>query len=1036
MTMNEHPISQAYQQFLQENYAIAAELFEQEIASDPDCVSNYWYLGLAFLLQGQEAEAQMVWMTPILDADLEQAQIWTNALISTLQTEVERQRSRAETLLNQTIAPEDNQHLKAAWGICQHIREIDANNLSNLWQLLQLSLELENFDEDNEIPAQILDIMRSSPPHFVLDNSSLNSLIAKVLKQLLDYIPVHPLTFQLASVCLSCNFIDTDILFTMLFAKMNDAFRQFLTLQLELEYGELCLQLQPERIEVIANLINWYQDAGKNVESVKLGQNMLAISSKLEDRIAANYLITRGLMRAGGYWDEAQNAYQEYMSLVRSLIELDIPVDISHILNISTTGAFSFYFSDRPQATHQFLRELAEFTQAKIQNHFTSFPPEGMEDRGLQLSPNPQVKSNIRIGYLSECLRRHSVGWISRWLFQHHDPEQFEVYAYSLQQTDDNVQQFIARNCTRFLHLPPTISVADIAQQIRQDRIDILIDLDSLTSNRAYGVLALRPAPIQVTWLGMDSSELPTVDYFIADPYVLPESADSYYAQKIWRLPQTYVAVDGFELAVPDLCREHLDIPSDAVIYLSSQTAVKRHPDTIRLQLQIIKSVPNSYFLIKGSEELDVIQQFFEQIASEEGVSSDRLRFLPKVATEEVHRANLSIADVVLDTYPYNGATTTLETLWMGIPIVTKVGEQFAARNSYTMMMNVGVTEGIAWNDKEYVEWGIRLGNDIALRQDIATRLQKSRQTAPLWNGEKFARDLESAYQQMWQRYRWNINGEKLKSYRIIMVVSGGLEEFIENIVITIEKCNINLQHLEIFTPRDVKPALEELLSSYSIGKFTAIEDITNQSNIQENSVYHNYGTSNFGRFTIYKWIAIKSVLNQGISHAIYTDVDVAWRQNPIKKLQEINDVYDLAIQTEGNFCFPPHFCTGFMSIANTEFSHELLNTLIEVHKDITQVNPAVDDQVDDQIVFNGFIHAHTHLLKNIFPLSEVLFANGLSAKLMSTLDEQLQQIQTGQPNPLIFHANWTVGLENKKKMLQRTGNWFLPNHQSTSLNK
>ncbi|MEB3273720.1 MAG: hypothetical protein VKJ85_08050, partial [Prochlorothrix sp.] len=115
--------------------------------------------------------------------------------------------------------------------------------------------------------------------------------------------------------------------------------------------------------------------------------------------------------------------------------------------------------------------------------------------------------------------------------------------------------------------------------------------------------------------------------------------------------------------------------------------------------------------------------------------------------------ANLGIADVVLDTYPYNGATTTLETLWMGVPLVTRVGQQFSARNSYTFMMNAGVTEGIAWTDEEYVEWGIRLGTDEQLRKEVAWKLRQSRKSAPLWNGQQFTRDMEAAYRQMWERY-------------------------------------------------------------------------------------------------------------------------------------------------------------------------------------------------------------------------------------------------------------------------------------------
>ncbi|MGL5509244.1 MAG: O-linked N-acetylglucosamine transferase, SPINDLY family protein, partial [Microcoleaceae cyanobacterium] len=266
-------------------------------------------------------------------------------------------------------------------------------------------------------------------------------------------------------------------------------------------------------------------------------------------------------------------------------------------------------------------------------------------------------------------------------------------------------------------------------------------------------ILACKPASIQVTWLGWDASGIPAVDYYIADPYVLPEDAQSYYSEKIWRLPQTYLAISGFELGVSHLRRDELNIPADAVIYFTAQRAHKYHPDMAKVQMQILKSVPNSYFLIKGLADAESIQKFFLEIAEAEGVEPERIKFLPMSLTEEIHRANIAIADIVLDTYPYNGATTTMETLWMGIPIVTKVGQQFAARNSYTMMVNAGITEGIAWTDEEYIEWGIRLGKDENLRREISWKLKKGRQTAPLWNAKQFTREMENAYQQMWQIY-------------------------------------------------------------------------------------------------------------------------------------------------------------------------------------------------------------------------------------------------------------------------------------------
>jgi predicted O-linked N-acetylglucosamine transferase (SPINDLY family) len=186
---------------------------------------------------------------------------------------------------------------------------------------------------------------------------------------------------------------------------------------------------------------------------------------------------------------------------------------------------------------------------------------------------------------------------------------------------------------------------------------------------------------------------------------------------------------------------------------LSVQAPHKRHPDVLRQQMQILQQVPNSYFLIKSTWKSMDFEEQVVTLALQEGISEERLRFLPNTPTEAVHRANYAIADVILDTYPYNGATTTLEALWMELPIVTRVGEQFVARNSYTMMINAGITEGIAWTDEEYIEWGVKLGNDADLRKQISWKLKKSKQTSPLWNGKEFTREMESAYQQMWVTY-------------------------------------------------------------------------------------------------------------------------------------------------------------------------------------------------------------------------------------------------------------------------------------------
>ena len=344
------------------------------------------------------------------------------------------------------------------------------------------------------------------------------------------------------------------------------------------------------------------------------------------------------------------------------------------------------------------------------------------------------------------------MGLLSRWLLHYHNREEFEIAVYCVNQPEDHItQKWFREQANIYRNLSRNVN--NIVTQIEKDRIDILVDLDSLTFNLTNLVMALKPAPIQITWLGLDASGIPAIDYFIADPYVLPDDAQDYYQEKIWRLPITYLAVDGFEVGYPTLRREDLDIPEDAVVYFNVQSALKRNPYGIHLQMKILKQVANSYLLIKGTGEEDIVREMFNSIAKKEGVSPTQLRFLERSPTPEIHRANLRIADVVLDTYPYNGATTTLETLWMGIPLVTRVGEQFAARNSYAFMLNVGVNEGIAWSDEEYIEWGVKLGTDEQLRQQVAWKLRQSRKSSPLWNAKEFTLEMEKAYRQMWVNY-------------------------------------------------------------------------------------------------------------------------------------------------------------------------------------------------------------------------------------------------------------------------------------------
>ncbi|MEA5570528.1 O-linked N-acetylglucosamine transferase, SPINDLY family protein [Calothrix sp. UHCC 0171] len=715
-------------------YPDTISLYEQAILEQPEETSHYCFLGLALLLNGQEAEAQITWMLPISELDEAEIDVYTRQLVNILQIEAKKRT--------------DIEEYPLVWAIRQHIREIKSNDINNLLHICYIADEVDNFIGDELTELNIIEQIQSTA-----ESDLDEALLLEVLEKLLKKEPLHPIVLDFADACSKIVKDISNYFYIMLSAGMEIGYT-YKDPKTAAKLLEIYLTLDPDNLEFLRHLASFYQDANEYSKGIETAQKCYSLSQDLGAKIAAAHLFLRGSLKAGGYSQEVSLACSDLERLLKQLIA-EQPQNLDDVMTLRLmTPAFSIpHIKDTPEDFRNIQNQVAAFFQKNIQ--LLSQEQVTRYANKLQIRKNTLKKEKVlKIGYLSYCFKQHSVGWLARWLFQHHNREKFEINAYiaNYMLGRDSLQEWYANNCTKAVKLG--MSAVEIADAINEDEVDILVDLDSITLDISCAVMAVKPAPIQVTWLGWDASGIPAIDYYMADSYVLPDSAQNYYSEKIWRLPNTYIAVDGFEVGIPTLRRDDLNIPNDAVVYLSAQRGYKRHPETTRWQMKILKEVPNSYFLIKGSADEEVIKQFFYQIAEEEGVSIERLRFLPNVAAELTHRANLNIADVVLDTFPYNGATTTLETLWMGIPIVTRVGEQFVARNSYTMMMNAGINEGIAWTDEEYIEWGIRLGKDAKLRQEITWKLYKSRQTAPLWNGKQFTREMEKAYQQMWEIYR------------------------------------------------------------------------------------------------------------------------------------------------------------------------------------------------------------------------------------------------------------------------------------------
>ncbi len=730
--MNWYP--EAEELLLQSNYPQLTAFYENLIENDPDNIDNYWYLGLAYLFLGKEEEAQTTWFFPMGFGSEENLEIWTENLVNILDREAIRQ----EKISNNNLS----------WLIRCHLREISPQNFSNLLKLIKLECELDYFKREHLEDYGIFAILPELSPEQI--NSQ--ELLETVVKTLT--LPCEE-TIRFAELSLPKS--NPPEQFVEYIAPISHDFwcnQRYIYSAIELT--KLCLKVQPTNLLLLNNLYWQYNDTFNFKSGLEITNTLEKYTNNYSIywKVYVTYLQVLGSLKNSDRSDYFQENFKQFKTLLQELLSNDLtwkkanqtPVfSLIQRYFISMPTVF-LYLQDNPKETRYFINKCLHFYEKTLIKNRVKLP---------DLTRDLTLDRPLKIGYLSNSLRRHSVGWLARWLINYHNQEQYPVYIYHLhgENNEDDLTNFWYKNKAQsFYQLSSDIK--PVVEQIEADKIDILIDLESLTSTIICEILAYKPAPIQVSWMGYDASGLSTMDYFLADDYVLPENAQEYYQEKIWRLPQTYLAVDGFEVFAPTLKRKDLDIPEDSLVYFSSQNGWKRNPHNISLQLEILKSVPHSYLLLKGLGDQDNMKQLFYDLASEIGVEKERLRFLPEFSCEEIYRANLQqLADIVLDTYPYSGATTTLETLWLGIPLVTRVGEQWAARNSYAFMMNAGITEGIAWSDQEYIDWGIRLGQDEDLRAKVSWKLHKSRQTSPLWNAKQFTKEMENAYRQMWEIY-------------------------------------------------------------------------------------------------------------------------------------------------------------------------------------------------------------------------------------------------------------------------------------------
>ncbi|NDE89586.1 MAG: glycosyltransferase [Alphaproteobacteria bacterium] len=370
-------------------------------------------------------------------------------------------------------------------------------------------------------------------------------------------------------------------------------------------------------------------------------------------------------------------------------------------------------------------------------------PVAQFDARGL-----PQA-SRMRIGYLSNDLHEHATSYLLAELFGHHDRAQFEVFVYSYGQNGDNAvrtrMQCGAEHWVNCAGMPPVA----IAERIFNDRITILVDLKGYTRGGLPEVLAARPAPIIIQWLGYPGSMgAPFVDYIIADEVIIPQELSAAYSEKIIRLPHSYQINDRERPLLVAKPREAYGLPNDALVLCCFNQTYKITPQVFDIWMHILKDEPRAVLWLFAPHA--IVQENLRKEAEKRDVAAERLVFAEKLPQAE-HIARYRHADLVLDTAPYGGHTTTSDALWVGAPVVALCGKSFASRVAASLLKAAELPELIA-SSLDIYETKIReLIKDEPKRASIRQHLQQERERLPLFDSAGFVKDLEKAYQAAWQ---------------------------------------------------------------------------------------------------------------------------------------------------------------------------------------------------------------------------------------------------------------------------------------------
>jgi predicted O-linked N-acetylglucosamine transferase (SPINDLY family) len=501
---------------------------------------------------------------------------------------------------------------------------------------------------------------------------------------------------------------------------------------------ERALALRPDYLEALYNLGGTLQEMQRYDEAAATFESLLV-------RAPGHRYALGKLFHCRQFFAEWANHAKQATALVQA-VEAGAPRDIPFsFLSVSSDPALQ-------------LRCAQAYTASK-------FPPSAKQISRGQRS----FHDKIRIAYVSADFREHALCYLLAGVFETHDRASFETYGFALKPVDGSAMaQRVVAAFDRFIDVS-AMSDTQVAALMRELEIDIAVDLTGYTQDNRTAIFAQHPAPIQVNYLGFPGTMGANyIDYIIADQFVIPESSRPHYAEQIAYLPECFQGNDDQrEISLHTPSREEVGLPETGFVFCAFNNTYKLTPAFFDIWMRLLQNVPGSVLWF-AADAAD-LQRNLRTEAAKRGVAPERLIFSPRIKYAE-HLARLRLADLFLDTLPFNAGTTASDALWAGVPVLTCTGDAFASRMAGSLLHSVGLPELVTNNIEAYEAKAQHLATTPDALAEIRARLATQRIAAPLFNTGRFCRHLEAAYFQMMARHQ---RGEAPLTFKLAPLNAG-----------------------------------------------------------------------------------------------------------------------------------------------------------------------------------------------------------------------------------------------------------------------